>query len=226
LLLLYERFMKAVIFGTNDLASLLYYHLEKHNPDIIVSAFIVNMDYRQEDVFCGLPVKNAEEMTHDFPPEEYCVYICVGYKNLNRGRRTVYEGIKKMGYEVLNFIHPSAQVDAAKMGEGNLIMQNAVIDPHTEIGNCNIFLAHSMLAHHSIVGDFNFFSTTCSIAGRVTIGDECFFAVHSSTRDKISIGNRSLVGINASVTETIPDETIVAPVKGQTLIGKSRLAVL
>ncbi|MDR2408660.1 MAG: acetyltransferase [Bacteroidales bacterium] len=213
--------MKTYIYGTNDLARSLYFHINKWN-EIDIKGFIVSPEYVSHvQEFCGLPITTLEEIkTSLLPAADIGVYICVGYRDMNKGRQHVYEICKKSGCSILNFIFPSAYVDASQMGEGNIIMSQVVIGENTIIGNCNIFRNSSLLEHDSTIEDFNYFSSHTCIAGKVKVGSRCFFGLNSTVKDGVRIGDGALIGSNAYVSKDLDSEKVIVPERSMILEKK------
>jgi sugar O-acyltransferase (sialic acid O-acetyltransferase NeuD family) len=219
---------KAFIFGQNDFAELLLHHIKHTADEPEICGFTVNNNYmlQPSQEFCGLPVISFENIVKDYPPGEYGIYVCVGYKHMNEGRRKVYKNLEDMGFSILSYIHPSAHIDVPKIGKGTIALQNVIIDAMCDIGKGNIFYPGSLLSHHCSIGNFNFFAVKSCIAGHVKIGDGCFFGAHSTVKNGISLGDQTLVGANAYVDKDTEPRTVVVPSRSFILEGKSSLNIL
>jgi len=216
---------KAVIFGTNDFAATLLYHLKKNEinqPKIY--GFIVNKEYLPvQPLYCGLPVVAFEDLTIKFPPLEFGVFVCIGYKKMNENRQKVFKLLNELNYDILSFFHPSAQIEAAETGIGTIALQNVIIGEYCSIGDGNIFHACSMLAHHGQIGNYNYFAINACVSGRVSIGNFCFLGANSTVKDGITIGDKTLVGANAYVDKDTKPLSVIVPVKSHVLPGKTSL---
>lgn len=201
-----------VIIGAGDLAENLYYNLQKEQ--IKIEAFVVEKEYRKETTYLGCPLLTVEELEELSLRQEVAAYLCVGYSNMNRNRKRLYEQLRKMKIEILSYIHPQALVETEELGEGCLVFEKAYIGPYTRIGKANIFYPCSVTAHHTIMGDYNYIAISASIAGHVTIGDECFFGNNCCTKDKITVGNRVLVGAGAYLSKDIADNLVLRASEG------------
>ena len=76
---------KAVIFGSEQFAEVLYYYL-KDSEEVEICGFTVDSKYRKSDTFMGLPLVDFEKVEEFFPAREYGMYICIGYTNMNSFR--------------------------------------------------------------------------------------------------------------------------------------------
>ena len=203
---------KAIIFGTGVFPETLYYYLRQQYIYIYIYiyGFTVENGFRSSDTYLDLPLVDFENVEKKFPPDEYGIYICLGYTNMNSERERIFKMAKEKGYEILSFIHPSAVCNAKSMGIGNIIFENAVIGPFCEIGDGNIFKAGANIAHHSSVGNFNFFAVNCSVAGKVTIKNKCFLGNNCTVKNDITIADKTLVGAGCYISkDTEPYEVYV-----------------
>ncbi|GHU72378.1 hypothetical protein FACS189450_10050 [Spirochaetia bacterium] len=214
---------KAIIFGINDFAEILFYQLNKDANNLPeICGFIVNRKYLPvEPLFCGLPVVAFEDLPLQFSAAEFGVFVCIGYKNMNEGRKKVFESLDSLGYDILSFIHSSAQIDTKQMGKGTIVMQNAVIGEYCAIGDGNIFYPGSMLAHHSSIGSYNFFAVNSCVSGHVSIGDCCFFGANSTIKNGITISDKTLVGANAYVAKNTESKSVIVPARSSILLNKT-----
>ena len=205
------------IYGTTDLAENLFYLLAEDG--IKIAGFVVEKKYITDNCktiavkkeIVKLPVIPFEKLEEYYSKEEIAVYLCIGYTNMNRARREKFDEIKKRGYKIQNYIHKTACVETDKLGEGNLVFEQAYVGMYAELGNGNIIYPKALIAHHSQVGDFNYFAISASIAGHVTVSNENFFGNNATTKDKIVIGSGNLIGANSYVQHNLSDENVIVP---------------
>lgn len=202
-----------IIYGITDLAEKLYYMLRQSR--IKVDAFTVNQKYMVQDKKEGIPVIPYEKLVVNAAGCE--VYIAIGYNQMNRGRERIYEEVKKRGFKVASFIHPSAIVSTAQIGEGTLIFEDVVIGPYAYLGLCNICYPKSLIAHHAQIGDFNFFAISSSVAGNVMMGNRCFLGNSSFTKDGIEIADETLLGAGAYASENTGRGDCIVPARSVVL---------
>ncbi len=109
-----------------------------------------------------------------------------------------------------NFIHPSALVArSVKMGYGNVVLANCVINAGTTIGNFNTLNSGTLLGHDITVGNNNFFAAQVTVGSLLEIGDMNFIGLNSTIRTGIQLGNAVLVGQASNVTHSFEhDETV------------------
>lgn len=214
------------IYGTTDLAENLFYLLTEDGIEI--EGFVVDRKYIS-DQYKTFIIKNKtiklqvipwEDMEEQYKREEVAMYLCIGYTRMNCARREKFEEIKKRGYRIENYVHKTACVETDKMGEGNLIFEQAYVGMYAELGDGNIVYPKALIAHHTKVGDFNYFAISVSVAGHVIISDENFFGNNATTKDKIVIGSGNLIGANSYVRRDLSDENVIVPMQSVILMDK------
>lgn len=153
-----------------------------------------------------------ENLENMFPPSQYSVFICIGYSNMNAGRKDAYQRIIEKGYQVSTYIHPTALVQTEDIGEGCLVFENVTIGAYCSVGVGNIFYPCSHVAHHTHIGDFNFFAVSCSVAGHVTVRNQCFLGNNCTTKNGIVLMDKTLVGASAYLAwDTAIGDVVVPP---------------
>lgn len=71
-----------------------------------------------------------------------------------------------------NFIHPSAQVaQSVTLGKGSVVLQNAVIQANSIIGNHVIVNIGSMIDHDNVIGDFVHIAPLSYVGSNSVISD-------------------------------------------------------
>lgn len=210
---------KSFIFGSTDLALLLYQHLQTvgDNP---IAAFVVDDNLKTQNKIYDIPVIGTSVIAQKLPPESYDCYICVGYSNMNNYRKKIFHRLINLGYSLQQFIHPTAIINGKLLGIGNLIFQNVIIDFYTTVGNCNIFYPNTLIAHHSNIGNFNFFAVSSCVTGHVTIEDNNFIGAHATIGNNIKIPHHCLIGAGSYLSKDIQPYDVLVPQRSEILSSK------
>ena len=169
------------------------------------------------------PLVAFETIEQDYPPEEYGMFVCVGYNHMNQTRERVIRQAKEKGYEILSYIHPTATVLTDQIGEGTVVMERAVIGPFVKMGVGNVFWADSHVAHHTSMGNYNFFTISVAVAGNIAIGDHCFFGNNCTIKNGIRISDYTLVGAGCYVAHDTEAYSVHVPARSVVLAGKRSL---
>lgn len=218
---------KAVIFGLTQFSEILTFYLSSA-AEYKIEAYTVNAGYVPgggggASVYNSRPVVAFETIERCYPPEEYGMFVCVGYSQMNQIRERVVLQAKEKGYEILSYIHPTATVLTDKIGEGAVVMERAVIGPFVKMGIGNVFWADSHVAHHTSMGNYNFFTISVAVAGNIVIGNNCFFGNNCTIKNGIHISDYTLVGAGCYVAHDTKAYSVHVPARSVVLEGKTSL---
>ena len=150
----------------------------------------------------GIRILTLEELLK-IKKKDYFLFVAIGYSKMNSIREKYYKKLKKKNYKFASFIHPNAFVYSSKIGDHNFIMENASLNPFSEVKDNNIIWSSSILGHHSRIGSNNFLSGNTTISGGCTIKDNCFFGVNSSVKDGINIKNSCFIDASEYVNKNL-----------------------
>ena len=213
-----------LIVGNGDFAELWEYYVRNYFSQFNVAAFTVDAAYIQKPFLTGIPVVPFESLQKQYPPAEYEILIAIGYKQMNIVRAKKVQECGAMGYNMPNFVHPSAYSDKdVVLGKANLILERTVLAHGVKIGDGNILWNSVNLSHEAQIGDFNYLSPGTILAGKANVGSYCFFGIGSSVRGNRMIKDYTLVGAEAYINEEtisygvyVPARTVVLPNKKST----------
>jgi len=213
---------KGIVIGSNHYAQMVRYYIENENTvNVSILAYSIEKKYITRNVAeDGLPILPLEEFLSD--TTNYDFYLAIGYSKMNTIRKNIYNTITNAGGNVQGYCHPSARISPlSKMGKGNIIFENVIIQPYVNIGNCNILQASSSILHHTILGNFNFICGGAIVNGAVTIGNCNFIGSNSTIRNRITLESNVLVGANAYVDHSLESGRVIVPNRSIILDKKS-----
>ena len=202
---------RLIVFGIGYFADQIFRYLSYEG--IHVTAFTVEKEFCNVKTFHGLPVIPFEELEKHYSKDEYRVLICIGYNEMNTIRERIFEKVKKMGFRISSFIHPSATILTNNLGEGNIVLENVSISIGCSIGNGNIFYNNAVICHDVSIDDFNYFSPSSTVLGEVTIRNNCFFGGNSTCKNRITIEDYCLIGANSFVNDNTQKNEVIVPAK-------------
>ena len=208
--------MKKYIFGNNALADILFEYLKKDGVE--VEGFCLNKEYisNPEDKFFSIEELIEKE------GNGIGIYLAIGYKKMNTIREKVFGWLKTKNVNILSYVHKTAVIsEDVCIGEGNIILENVVVQPFVNIGNSNIFWEGCVISHHSNVGSFNYFSPSVAMAGRVSVSNNCFFGINSTIKNDVVIDDKALIGAGSYVSKNIYKSQVIVPSKSNVLSIKS-----
>jgi sugar O-acyltransferase (sialic acid O-acetyltransferase NeuD family) len=190
---------KVVIFGIGDFARVAYIYLTKDSPYDIV-AFTAHEKYITQSISFGLDVVPFEKLEETYPPEEFAMFVAVGYKRVNKARAEIYNMCKSKGYKLITYINSKAtHWGEIEVGDNCFIFECNVIQPFVKIGNDVIMWSGNHIGHDSSIGDHCFIASHAVISGNVRIGPYCFIGVNATFRDGIIVAPECIIGAGALI---------------------------
>jgi sugar O-acyltransferase (sialic acid O-acetyltransferase NeuD family) len=216
---------KIIIFGITKYAELIRYLCQEVDSQMVV-CHTAEREYISDIRNFNMTIVPFEEIEKYYPSDKYKILPVVGYKNMNNGRKIVFEKILKKGYEIASFIHPSAYVAKnVKLGIGNIISINVTISPFVNIGTGNVFSPSTTIAHHTKIDDFNFVGLSSSILGNVRITHNCFLGCNCTIRNGITVMPYTLVGAGAYISSNTKEYSVIVPAKSIVLKDKRSIDI-
>jgi acetyltransferase-like isoleucine patch superfamily enzyme len=197
---------KLVVFGSGDIGQLAHYYFT-NDSDYDVVAFTVDAAYIKEATFCGVPVVPFEEISNQYPPTEYDLFVALSYAKLNQVRREKYLAAREKGYHIPSYISSHATVlNDGRIGENCFILEDNTIQPFVTIGNNVTLWSGNHIGHHSTIHDHCFLASHIVVSGGVSIDESCFIGVNATLRDHITIGSKSVIGAGVLVLADVEPE--------------------
>jgi sugar O-acyltransferase (sialic acid O-acetyltransferase NeuD family) len=132
----------------------------------------------------------------------------------NNGIRREYaERIDELGLELINAIHPSANIAAnATLGKNIVIASGALVCAHCQIGNSAILNTGCIVDHESIIANAAHICPGAKLAGRVIVEGGAFVGIGATIIQNIRIGTGAVVGAGAVVINDVPPAATVVGV--------------
>lgn len=114
-------------------------------------------------------------------------------------------------------IHPKSIISSIEtsIGEGSVIMANAVINPCAQIGKHCIINTSAVVEHDNQIEDYVHISVGTKLAGTVHVGKRTWVGVGACVRNGIKICNDCMIGAGTVVVKDIdlPGTYIGVPAK-------------
>ena len=199
---------KMIIFGEGKYAEQAYYYFTNDSPHEVV-AFTADEAYIQKTDLFGLPIIPFEKIEAQYPPNEYKMFVALGYQNMNKLRASKYEAAREKGYELVSYISSKAcNYGGVEFGDNCFILDNAVIQPCSKIGSNVYIWSGNHVGHHASVGDHCYIAGQAVISGSTSIGPYCFVGVKATIGHEIIVGEESLIGAGAVITKDVSPKSV------------------
>src|SRR5207249_285761 len=83
----------------------------------------------------ALPVVAFEELEQTHPPDSHALFVAVGYRRVNRGRRELFEEARARGYTLAVYRSPHAYVAPdVELRANTFLFEAAIIQPFVTMG--------------------------------------------------------------------------------------------
>ena len=129
-------------------------------------------------------------------------------------RRKIVESIDVKKYPVA--MHPTAVVSPrAKIGEGTVVMQGAIVQTCVEIGKHCIINTGASVDHECRIGDYVHIAPHATLSGDVEVGDGTWVGAGAVVKQCIRIGRNCMIGAGAIVVRDVPDGVTIIGVPGK-----------
>jgi len=129
----------------------------------------------------------------------------------NGVRRKFAERIEGFGIELINAVHPSANIALnANLGRNVVVAAGALVSAHVQIGDSVILNTGCIVDHESMIGTATHVCPGARIAGRVVIDSGAFVGIGSTIIQNLRVGCEAVVGAGAVVIRDVaPLSTVV-----------------
>jgi sugar O-acyltransferase (sialic acid O-acetyltransferase NeuD family) len=129
----------------------------------------------------------------------------------NGDRRALADHLAGLGFDLINAIHPSANLARnVTLGRNIVIAAGALVCAHCQIGDSVILNTGCIVDHESLIGTATHICPGARLAGRVTIESGAFVGIGATVVQHIRVGYEGVVGAGAVVTEDVaPMSTVV-----------------
>lgn len=122
----------------------------------------------------------------------------------NGVRREFGHRLTAMGFDLINAIHPSANLAAnVSLGRNTVVAAGVLVGAHGQIGDSVILNTGCIVDHESLIGTASHVCPGAKIAGRVVIESGAFIGIGATVIQSIRIGCEAVVGAGAVVIRDV-----------------------
>ena len=153
--------------------------------------------------FIGFPVLGKVSETSNY--QEYKYVIAIGNADI---RERIANELDLKWYTA---IHPAAVISSigVEIGEGTVVMANAVINSEAKIGKHCIINTGAIVEHDNVIEDFAHISVGAKLAGNVSVGRKAWIGIGAQVIQGKMIGVEAMIGAGAAVIGDIPAKCTV-----------------
>jgi len=192
-----------VIVGNGGHAKIVIDILEERGDYNILG--IITKNKSNEIGIGGYPILGNDNLLKELFKKgvKFAVMGVGGYTD-NSLRKRIYENLKKIGFQVISAIHPTASISrTALIGEGNVVFSGVVINPYARLGDNIIVGTGSTIDHDSVIKDHSFISAGVTVGAETKLEEEVLLGLGSKVMAGVNICKGALIGAGALVTGKI-----------------------
>lgn len=136
--------------------------------------------------------------------EEYDVIVAIGNADIRRHLQEKYESER---VSLVSLIHSQAILteDTIEIGDGTVVMANAVVQAGTVLGKGVIVNTASSIDHECRIGNYVHIAVGAHLAGNVTVGDGTWIGAGAVVSNNIHICENVIIGAGAAVVSDIAE---------------------
>ncbi|MHC4695986.1 MAG: acetyltransferase [Planctomycetota bacterium] len=136
----------------------------------------------------------------------------------NGVRRAFADRLGLLGFELINAIHPSANLARnVTLGTNIVIAAGALVSAHCQIGDSVILNTGCIVDHESMIGTATHICPGARLAGRVTVESGAFVGIGATVIQSVRVGYEAVVGAGAVVTTDVPPMSTVVGVPARVI---------
>lgn len=158
-------------------------------------------DFYENDTFIGFPVLGKSD--HYMKYNDCYFVVAIGNPII---RERIVNQLKNVKFYTA--IHPQAIISSigVHIGEGTVIMANAVINSYADIGKHCIINTSSVVEHDNVIEDYVHVSVGTKLAGTVHVGKSTWVGVGATVKNNVSICADCMIGAGAVVVKDIKEK--------------------
>lgn len=151
-------------------------------------------DTKKGDVL-GYPILGNRDLVRELSTEGMFFLITIGQiKSSSTRREDIALLLDSCKANLATVISPLAYVSKhATIGEGSVIMHNAIINAKAKVGKHCIINTKANIEHNVQIGDFCHISTCATVNGDTIVGKRTFIGSNATISNNITIVEKSII---------------------------------
>jgi len=219
---------RVVVFGCGRGGDTAFRYLSRDSPHE-VCAFTVDAAFARERSFHDRPVVDYESIVERFPPDEFAMFVPLGFQRMNRLRAEKYLDAKGKGYRFISYLNSRHYaLEAVPIGENCFILDHQIFNLDVSVGNNVTMWSGNHVGDRTTIGDHVWISSHVTLSGDVRVGDGCFLGVNASVSNGVQLAPRTFVGANVLISSNTKegDVFVAAAAKGVPMPSEKFVSML
>jgi UDP-perosamine 4-acetyltransferase len=162
----------------------------------------------------GLPVLGGDELLErQYDGGVLHAFIGLGGAADTRPRRSLYERVRSVGFDVVSAVHPSAVISpSARIGAGATVAACAFVGPDVMLGENVTVNTGALIDHDCRVANHVHVAIGARLASGVVIEDGAHIGAGATVLQGLHIGAGAIVGAGAVVVHDVEPDVVVVGV--------------
>jgi sugar O-acyltransferase (sialic acid O-acetyltransferase NeuD family) len=199
---------KVILFGTGRGADVAFRFLTRDSHHTICG-FCTDRKFLQTETFNGLPVVAFEDVERLYPPDQYQMFVLLGYQRMNALRTEKYLAAKAKGYSCISYVNSHFyRAEDLDLGENCFILDNQSISLDVKIGNNVVMWSSNHIGDLSRIGDHSWLASHVTVAAEVNVQPYCFLGIGATIGNKITLGRRTFAGAHTLVVSDTEENSV------------------
>ncbi len=136
----------------------------------------------------------------------------------NAIRKKIAQLLLSKNKNILNAIDTSSHIsEHIRIGQGNFIAKNVVVNVLSEIGNYCILNTGCIVEHECRIKDGVHIAPGAILLGNVTVGEQSFVGANAVIKENITIGRNVIIGAGSVIIKDVPDQAKIVGNPGRTI---------
>ena len=150
-------------------------------------------DTKKGDVL-GYPILGNRDLVRELSTQGMFFLITIGQIKSSSTREDIALLLDSCKANLATVISPLAYVSKhATIGEGSVIMHNAIINAKAKVGKHCIINTKANIEHNVQIGDFCHISTCATVNGDTIVGKRTFIGSNATISNNITIVEKSII---------------------------------
>jgi acetyltransferase-like isoleucine patch superfamily enzyme len=199
---------KVVLFGIGRGADVAFRFLTR-DSDHEICGFAVDRRYLDREHFHDLPVVPFEDVESRFPPDQFKMFVLLGYQRMNAFRADKYLEAKRKGYSFISYTNSSFyRAEELNIGENCFILDNQSISLDVKIGNNVVMWSSNHVGDLTNIGDHVWLASHVTVAAEVIVQPYCFLGIGATIGNRVTLAERTFVAANALVASDTVENAV------------------
>jgi len=199
---------KVVIFGCGRGADVAARYLAS-DTEHEICGFTVEANYLARNDFRGLPLVDFAQLERRFSPQEFKLFVPLGYQAMNSVRAEKYFEGKRKGYSFISYVSSKIVThDKLNFGENCFILENSAINFDTRIGNNVVIWSACQIGDECQIDDHVWITSHAVVCGGVQLGEYSFLGANCTIADRVTVAPRTYVGAASLISKNTKEGSV------------------